>query len=127
MPIANLTDLTIQANTELLPNKIIVGYTGGKSNQDDVFDTEYNIKTTYITPIKQTKHEASFLSDIKADALSMCVALDNQYEAGKEGKYDDTLFILSCKKENNKFVLKNNTDFYYFESNSPYSINANIS
>jgi len=125
--IDNLTDLTIQANTELLPNKIIVGYTGGTGNQDDVFDTEYNIKTTYITPIKQTKHEASFLSDIKADALSMCVALDNQYEVGKEGKYDDTLFILSCKKENNKFVLKNNTDFYYFESNSPYSINADIS
>ena len=125
--IDNLTDLTIQANTELLPNKIIVGYTGGNSNKDDVFDTEYNIKTTYITPIKQTKHEASFLSDIKADALSMCVALDNQYENGKEGKYDDTLFILSCKKVNNKFVLKNNTDFYYFESNSPYSINADIS
>ena len=125
--IDNLTDLTIQANTELLPNKIIVGYTGGNSNKDDVFDTEYNIKTTYITPLKQTKHEASFLSDIKADALSMCVALDNQYENGKEGKYDDTLFILSCKKENNKFVLKNNTDFYYFESNSPYSINADIS
>lgn len=122
-----VSDLSIQANTEMLPTKITVGYKTTNTQNDDKNDTEYNVKSEYVTPVKQGKNELSLISDIRADASGLMVCLNNPYEVGKDGRNDDTIFILSCKRVGNEWHLKNNTDFYFFESNSKYSVNADIS
>jgi len=99
----NIKELEYSINEKLLFANYKVGYTGTVESENKS-NYEYNTNCNYNLPINSNTGTLDLTSTFRADGTAIKTAIDEVVEAGKEGKYDNDIFILNGIKEGSKYV-----------------------
>jgi hypothetical protein len=113
----NPKNLTITPDTELMVNLITTGYKKFQNNQNNTLaGHEYNLQSTYTTPINPITSNLSLTSDIRADGTAIQLLLDasitSQTTDTTQNQLDSDIFMIDCFKDSDTLIKSRATELF---------------